>query len=317
MQVSLKPIDRVEIITLQDNFIDLLSRDNSEVIQRAVPLKDLEVKTSVLAEHGFATLVNLYDGGNHLRILFDFGFSEYGAAFNAEALDVDLSSVDAMVLSHGHFDHFGGLVALSRKIHTKKPDLVCHPAVFRNHRKMKVSDDLKVSFPGFTHDLVKDANATLIESKDPYGFLEDRALFLGEIPRKMDFEQGTVALCYEDGGVDRTDNLEDDSALVLHVKNKGLIVLSGCGHAGIINTVIHARAVTGVQQLFAVMGGFHLANADHESVVVPTVNALKNLGPQYVVPTHCTGRSVVMYLEREMPAQFLLNMSGTRLTFKA
>ena len=105
--------------------------------------------------------------------------------------------------------------------------------------------------------------------------------------------------------------------MAVNVKGKGLVVLSGCAHSGIINTVIYAREVTGVDKLYAVMGGFHLTGADFEPVIEPTTEAFKELDPAYIIPTHCTGRKAVMHLEKEMPDKFLLNMSGTKMVFSA
>jgi len=113
------------------------------------------------------------------------------------------------------------------------------------------------------------------------------------------------------------DPFHDDTGLAFNIKGRGLVVLSGCAHAGIVNTVKHARQVTGIDEVHAIMGGFHLSGTDFDTVVAPTTEGLKALEPDYIVPTHCTGREVVMYIEREMPDQFILNMSGTKLTFAA
>ena len=121
----------------------------------------------------------------------------------------------------------------------------------------------------------------------------------------------------DEDGQSKWDPIEDDSAIVAHVKGKGLIVLSGCAHSGIINTVKYAQEVTGINKIFVVMGGFHLTGADFEPVIEPTTEALKALDPEYVIPTHCTGRKAVMNIEKEMPDKFLLNMSGTRMVFAA
>ena len=142
-------------------------------------------------------------------------------------------------------------------------------------------------------------------------------LFLGEVPRATSFETGSPALQYEQDGQPRPDVLEDDSALVVHIKGKGLVILSGCAHSGIVNTVRYACKLTGIDRVHVVMGGFHLTGAPRDTVIEPTAAALKAFAPDYVIPTHCTGRQAVMHLEREMPEQFLLNMSGTRLTFSA
>jgi len=107
MSFAIRAVDKLEILTLQDNYIDLAVQDNTEMVQRAMPVKDLEVKNSVLAEHGFSALVTVSAGERTRSVLFDFGFSEHGAAFNADALGLDLSRVETLVLSHGHMDHFG------------------------------------------------------------------------------------------------------------------------------------------------------------------------------------------------------------------
>ena len=109
--------------------------------------------------------------------------------------------------------------------------------------------------------------------------------------------------------------IPEDSAIVAHVKKKGLVILSGCAHSGIINTVKYAQELSGVEKIFVVMGGFHLTGKDFEPIIEPTAEALKAINPQHIVPTHCTGRKAVMHLEKEMPDKFLLNMSGTKMIF--
>ena len=127
MSATIHQTDRVEILTLQDNYIDLTSQDNSAVVQRAMPLKGLEVRNSILAEHGFSALVTAVEEETPHTLLFDFGFSEHGAAFNAEALGVDMTAVEAMALSHGHLDHVGGMAQLVEKIGKTGLPMVVHP----------------------------------------------------------------------------------------------------------------------------------------------------------------------------------------------
>jgi 7,8-dihydropterin-6-yl-methyl-4-(beta-D-ribofuranosyl)aminobenzene 5'-phosphate synthase len=145
--------------------------------------------------------------------------------------------------------------------------------------------------------------------------LDGALLFLGEIPRRTDFEKGMLRARYEEEGREKFDPIEDDSAVVAHVKGKGLVVLSGCAHSGIVNTVAYAREITEVDEIFAIMGGFHLTGADFEPIIERTTQALKAFNPRYIVPAHCTGRKASMHIEREMPEEFLLNMSGTRMVF--
>lgn len=317
MTVKLNEVDKVEILTLQDNYIDVAAFDSTELVQRALPVRDMEIKNSILAEHGFSAITTIYADDNSHSILFDFGFSEYGAAYNADALEVDLSIVEAMVLSHGHMDHFGGMEQLAERIAKPGIELVLHPAAFRQSRYVKVSEEYKIKLPSLNRPKIENAGISIVESREPRMLLNDSLLFLGEIPRHTDFEKGFPKMHYEENKKEKWDPIEEDTAIVIHVKGKGLVILSGCAHSGIINTVEYAREVTGVDPVFVVMGGFHLTGADFEPVIGPTTEALRALNPQYVVPTHCTGRKAVMHLESQMPDTFLLNMSGTKMIFTA
>ena len=315
MSVKLKEIDKIEILTLQDNYIDVAAFDGTEVVQRALPIKDMEFKNSILAEHGFSAMVTITADEKSRSLLFDFGFSENGAAFNADALGLDLTSVEAMVLSHGHMDHFGGLEQLAKRVGKKGIELAVHPAAFRNSRYIKVSEEFKIGLPAITRERFENAGISLVESEKPRMLLDDSVLFLGEIPKQTEFEKGFPRMFYDEDGESKWDPIEEDSAIVAHVKGKGLVILTGCAHSGIINTVKYAQEVSGVDSIFAVMGGFHLTGAEFEPIIKPTTEALKKLNPRYIVPTHCTGRKAVMHLEKEMPERFLLNMSGTRMVF--
>lgn len=315
MTVSIQALDRVEILTLQDNYIDILARDNSPVISRAMPLKGMEVKNSILAEHGFSAMINTISGDSTRSLLFDFGFSEHGAAFNAAALDADMRRVEIMALSHGHLDHVGGIEKLVGLTGRPGIELVLHPEAFRAPRYMKITEDFKVMFPAFTRERAENAGATVVEAAQPRSLLDGRVAFLSEIERTTDFEKGAPSLWYEKDGVPMQDTFEDDTGLAFVIKDKGLVVLSGCAHSGIVNTVRHARKVTGVEPVYAVMGGFHLSGPDQEPVIQPTIDALKEIDPAYVIPTHCTGREAVMRIEAAFPGRFILNMTGTTLGF--
>lgn len=317
MSLTINEVDRVEILTLQDNYVDLAVGDTTGMLERARPLKGLEVRRSILAEHGFSALVTVRAGGKSRSMLFDFGFSAHGAAFNAAALEADLTAVETLALSHGHPDHVGGLEQLVERIGKKGIELVLHPAAFRGSRYLKIQQGLKINFPPFTREKAEAAGTTLIETLEPYPLLDGFLLFLGEIPRKSEFEKGMPRAHYEEDGQEKWDPIEEDTAVVANVRGKGLVVLSGCAHSGIINTVRYARKLTGVDSVLAVMGGFHLTGPDFSDIIEPTTEALKDIDPDYVVPTHCTGRNAVMHIEKEMPDRFLLNMAGTRLTFSA
>lgn len=316
-KIDLKAIDRVEILTLQDNYIDLVAQDSNEVVQRAMPLKGGEIKNSVLAEHGLSVLITINQADAARALLFDFGFSEHGAAFNAEALDVDLTIVEALALSHGHLDHMGGMKKLVEKIGKPAIPLVLHPEAFRNPRFLKARSGVKAYFPPFTLEDIEASGVTPVETTQPYPMLDGAAVFLGQVPRVTAFEQGAPNLFYEEEGIEKQDLIEDDTAVVFNLKDKGLVIISGCAHSGIVNTVTHAIDVTGIERVWAIMGGFHLSGADVDTVIQPTVDALKQLNPRYIIPTHCTGRQAVLEIEKQMPECFIMNMAGTQLTFAA
>jgi 7,8-dihydropterin-6-yl-methyl-4-(beta-D-ribofuranosyl)aminobenzene 5'-phosphate synthase len=308
-------VDKVEILTLQDNYIEMTATDNSAIITRAVPLKDGEIRASILAEHGFSALVKTTAAGRTHTLLFDFGFSENGAAQNAATLGVNMSEVEAVALSHGHSDHTGGMEKLAALIGKKSISFVVHPAVFKSPRYLKLGEEFKINFPKLTRETVRQAGFSLVESEKPYPLLDNTILFLGEIPHATDFEKGwPLPHCQKDGK-EVWDAIEDDTSIVMNLKDKGLVIVSGCAHSGIVNTVRHAMAVTGIDKVHAVMGGFHLSGPFFEPIIDRTTQELRKLHPTYLIPTHCTGRKAIMAMEKEMPEQFILNMAGTKLTF--
>jgi len=313
--MALNPVDKVEILTLQDNYIDIVPGDNSNIIQRAMPIEDMELKNSIIAEHGFSAIVTVTRENKSHSMLFDFGFSSHGAAINAKILNVNLAEIETLALSHGHMDHVGGLMELVKQINRADIELVVHPDVFRQKRYIKASEKIKIKLPAFTREMTKQAGVKVIETKKPYPLLDKKILFLGEIPGTTSFEKGAPNFFYQEKGKEKWDDLQDDTALVANLMDKGLIVLSGCAHSGIINTVKYAQKVTGINDIFAVMGGFHLGGPDMDPVIHATIEGLKQLEPNYIIPTHCTGRKAVNQIERELPDSFLLNMSGTKLTF--
>jgi 7,8-dihydropterin-6-yl-methyl-4-(beta-D-ribofuranosyl)aminobenzene 5'-phosphate synthase len=312
---AVNEVDKIEILTLQDNYIEITAGDNSENITRAAAVKEGSVRQSILAEHGYCAVVKTTTGDRVRTLLFDFGFSEDGAAYNAKAIGVDMTQVEAAALSHGHSDHTGGIAALGAMIGKKDVPIAIHPGAFKSPRYIKLGEELKIYFPKLTRENLSDAGFKVVEAKTPYSLLDGDILFLGEIPRLTDFEKGMALAHFLDNGVEKWDPIEDDTSVVMNLKGKGLVILSGCAHSGIVNTVGYAVETTGIKNVHAVMGGFHLSGPAFEPIIGRTTEELKKFHPTYVVPVHCTGRKAIMYMEKEMPQQFLLNMSGTKLTF--
>lgn len=315
MNKTLNAVDQVEILTLQDNYIEMTATDGSDVISRSAPIKDGAIRVSLLAEHGLSALIKTTKSNRTHTLLFDFGFSENGAAQNAATLDVDMTEVEAAALSHGHIDHTGGIKNLGAMIAKKNVPFIAHPSAFKSPRYLKYAENFKVNFPQLTRDMITSAGFSIIESEKPCTLLDDTILFLGEIPRLTDFEKGFPAAYWLKEGRETKDSIEDDTSLVINLKDKGLVIISGCAHAGIINTVNYAISVTGIDKIHAVMGGFHLSGHFFENIIDKTSQALQKLHPRYVIPIHCTGHKAVTEMEKQMPEQFILNMVGTKLTF--
>jgi 7,8-dihydropterin-6-yl-methyl-4-(beta-D-ribofuranosyl)aminobenzene 5'-phosphate synthase len=316
-RIKLNQVDKVEIWTLEDNYVDLLSGDNSAIVTRAVIVKNRQITNSLLAEHGFSAIVTTTTKDKPRTILFDFGFSEDVVTRNAVALGVDLTKVEVAALSHGHIDHFGGLAQVAARIGKKGLGLVLHPAAFRRNRYMEGRQHTKLIMPPLEEESVEASGFKVTKSKEPLLLLNGDVLFLGEIPRRTSFEKGMPNAFYEENGRKVWDPIEDDTSLVMNLGGEGLMVLSGCAHSGIVNTVEYAREITGINRVHAIMGGFHLTGPAFEPIIDDTIKSMKQIGPDYVIPTHCTGRKAILAFEKAMPSQFLVNMSGTKLTFTA
>ena len=312
---KLNTVDKIEILTLQDNYIEMTAMDNNAVVTRAMPIKDGEIRSSILAEHGFSAIVKTTMGDKTKTMLFDFGFSENGAAQNAATLGVNMAEVEAVALSHGHSDHTGGMEKLTAMIGKRDIPFVVHPSVFVSPRYLKFGEDLKINFPKLTREMVKKAGLSVVESDKPYPLLDNTVLFLGEVPKQTDFEKGWPIVHCQKDGKEVWDAIEDDTSIVMNLKDKGLVIISGCAHAGIVNTVRYAMSVTGIDKVHVVMGGFHLSGPFFEPIIDRTTEELKKINPAFIIPTHCTGRKAIMAMEKQMPDQFVLNMAGTKLTF--
>jgi 7,8-dihydropterin-6-yl-methyl-4-(beta-D-ribofuranosyl)aminobenzene 5'-phosphate synthase len=313
--IELIAVDKVEILSLIDNYIDMVSQDDNDIIKRATMLKGYHLNNSIYAEHGFSAVVTTEEDNILRSLLFDFGFSAEGAASNAEALGAQLAAVEEMALSHGHSDHMGAVKKLVHLIGRKGIRLVAHPQAFVKRRYLKYSENLKADFLRLTKEEFEELGIKVELSTKPVSLLKGRVIFLGEIPRRNDFEKGMPNANYEKDGTEKYDSIPDDTALVMNLKRKGLVILSGCAHAGIINTVRHACKVTGVNKVHVVMGGFHLTGPHFEPIIDRVIEAFREIDPDYIIPTHCSGRKAMNAIEREFPEKFLLNMSGTKLTF--
>ena len=195
--IKLNAVDKVEITTLIDNYIDVVAFDGTNIIFRASSLKDGKICNSILAEHGFSAIVTMEANKKPRSVLLDFGFSADGAAYNARALGINMSNIEAMVLSHGHSDHTGAMESLTVLTGKKKIKLFVHPRAFIAPRYLKYGENFKVSFPELSKEKLKEFGIKVEESAEPVSLADGNVLYLGEIPRLLDFEKGMPNAFYE------------------------------------------------------------------------------------------------------------------------
>lgn len=311
-KVSLREIDRVEITVLVDNYTDLLLLQGSKVVKRAA----VPPPNAFLAEHGFSCLIKTSEGGKEHAFLMDVGISGTCLLNNADLLKVDLGKVEALVLSHGHYDHFYALDRVSDRL-PRGIAVILHPEAFLNRRLNIAPLGVQVPLPSLEEASLQKAGMKIHKVRLDSTLGEGQVLVLGEIERVTEFEKGFAWAEAEVGGNWVKDPFRDDRGMAFRVKNKGLVVIGGCSHAGIINTVKHALKVSGGGKVHAVLGGFHLTGPLFDPIIKPTIEEMKKLGPDYIVPTHCTGWKAINEFAREMPDQFLLNSVGTTFAFES
>ncbi|WP_448626801.1 MBL fold metallo-hydrolase [Geodermatophilus sp. URMC 64] len=322
--IALEPVDEVLVTTLVDNVFDALLAGGDRVARP--PLATGRVAApqfeggltapGLRAEHGFSALVTVRRGTSATTLLFDTGISPDGVTENADRLGVDLGGVQGVVLSHGHFDHAGGLAGLAAR--RGGLPMTLHPLVW-TRRRLAVPGTDAVELPTLSRRALEGEGFEVVERRQPSLLVDGCVLITGEIDRTTDFERGMPPPHQAwDGAAWRHDPLVlDDQALVVHVRDRGLVVLTGCGHAGAVNTVRHAMRLTGVDRLHALLGGLHLSGPAFEPVIAPTVAALTELVPDLVAPGHCTGWRAQMALAAALPDAFVPGSSGTRCTLTA
>lgn len=309
--LPLPAVDRVEILTVLDNSLDLLMA-GSETVRR-VPLGGTvgEGRTALRAEHGFSCLVTVARGDRRASFLMDAGLTRESLLHNLDVLEVRPGDLQAIVLSHGHTDHVAGLSGLLSRTGRRRLPLLLHPDAFLR-RKVVLPDGTEVHLPPPDRHGIEQEGVEILEERAASLLLGGLALVTGQVARTTAFERGFPGHFAEVAGRWQPDPaIHDDQAVVVNVRDKGLVVLSGCGHAGIVNVLRHSMAVTGVGRVHAVLGGFHLTGRLFEPLIEPTVAALVALGPRLVVPSHCTGWKATHALARALPEAFVPNSVGT------
>ncbi len=307
-QVPLKEVDGLEIISLIDTSVDFASTVQREEISNVREWTNKYFNLP-FAEHGFSILIKVFFEKTHHTVLFDTGLSPEGVLANAKAMGVKIADVECIVLSHGHYDHFGGLVNIIKSIGKKDLPIIVHDNMFKTRGVINPDGSMR-EYPRFPPE-EQVAPAMYLSTKRPSLLVDDSVLVTGEIPRKTDFEKGFPSHHVFSGDKWLPDPwIWDDRAIIINVKHKGLVVISGCAHSGIVNTTFFGQQITGVPKIWAIMGGFHLASKDCSIRISQTISMLQQLNPEFIVPMHCTGWRGKFAIFRSMPKAFIWNSVG-------
>jgi len=322
--IELAPVDAVALTCLVDNTSDLLLPPTAQVARFSLAGAPVAPDPVALfggatpaevpvAEHGYALLIEVTDGPHTTRVLLDAGMSPGGLRHNLRVLGHDPRDIDVIVLSHGHIDHTGGMVGLVDALGgAASMPLVVHPAAWWQ-RRMAVPGAPIVELPALDRRALVATGFEVLDRPEPSLLLDGRLLITGELPRTTAFE---VGLAHHEArhasGWEPDPTVPDDQAIVLHLRGRGLVVLTGCAHAGIVNTLHHVRQVTGVDTVDTVMGGFHLSGPAALPQLAPTVEALVAMAPSLLVPTHCSGALAQHRLEDELGDAVVRNAVGSR-----
>jgi 7,8-dihydropterin-6-yl-methyl-4-(beta-D-ribofuranosyl)aminobenzene 5'-phosphate synthase len=324
-------IDQISLTILVDNTTDFLLANSEHAVRPPIVRNKRFVLPPPVAEHGFSTLITVpgSDGGTSNSFLFDTGVSENGVIHNASIFGVDFGKIDGIVLSHGHFDHFTGLpntikrILSSRQDTTNNVDVFTHPDAFLKRWEI-FPDGTRAKYPVLDEQRLQQMGAKIHKNADVTCLPSKKSPLLaitGEIPRETTFEKGFPYQYAEDPRNEKNllpdPLIKDDQALVANISDKGLVILTGCGHAGIINTVNYAKKITGIDRIHAIIGGFHLP-ADggiYEAAIEPTLKEFEKSNPDHLVPCHCTGWKATNKIIEIMPEKFIQSSVGTTFHF--
>jgi len=249
-----------------------------------------------LGQHGVSFLLEGISGDTRKNILIDVGQNSEALLHNMKIMGISPSIIDAVVLTHCHYDHTQGITNMVRQIGKRDLPMIAHTEIFRLHFITEPYHRLVGIMPGDSRDEIERAGGNISLSKEPVMIMPG-VMTTGEVPRRNDFEKVGIALKTIENGNIVDDAMLDDTSIIANIKDKGLAIITGCSHAGIINIVNYAKEITGVSKVEAVIGGLHLVDAA-DDVINKTVKELDNLNVSWISAGHCTGfkAQVKLYL---------------------
>ncbi len=321
MNKDIGHVEKVSLTVLVDNKANLIVESNEAI--------KYFTKKPLLAEHGFSVLIQVNDSEE--KILWDAGVSKRTLLDNMRRMELDINTISMIALSHGHSDHYAGMTTILNEMNlvpeAKEWDgtvsqeeienliiqsqipIISHPAAYRERWWRKDDGTLVGPFQPAPGKEWEAMGAKIIKSSEPYQLLEG-CWTTGYVPRESFEKSGRPKqLLYREGSEFLPDDIDEDQAIIIHVKDKGLVVLSGCAHSGIVNTIEQAKSFTGINKVYAVIGGFHLAKAKEEEIT-KTTEYIKSEGPAFVAPSHCSGFQAISRFAQEMPDEFIEGVVG-------
>jgi 7,8-dihydropterin-6-yl-methyl-4-(beta-D-ribofuranosyl)aminobenzene 5'-phosphate synthase len=304
--MKIPALQSVTVEVLVDNFFDVFEPSRPGIVERVVPGR---LKKPLVAAHGLAYLVTLNHQGKLSHILMDAANAPLPLFNNLEALEHDINDIDAVVLSHGHPDHYGGLLEFLTKRTGAPIPVFLHKDVFLP--KVLVTPRGRIGPWVLELDQLMAAGVDLHENLGPRLIL-DQALLTGTVETTTAYEKPLPSFRRKVSDKDEQDLFPDEQALVASVEGRGLVVIGGCCHPGIVNIVKYAQKLTGIPKVSLVIGGFHLTPHGDE-VTQQTIGGLQELNPELIMAGHCTGFRALTKLAAAFPDNFMVSCVGTKV----